>query len=491
MWKVFRAEHQLGPWPIRVLVLAAFPILAAVYVQGESVPRAKPRPKLIVIQDKLPANPGEARWGTASQPDKDRETVGSTIVIERSLTPVAAGERKDPAQPGSTLTIKRELPPSPKNSPPSTPPLPQPPSFPAIDRSLAGSSAAPAAKSAGNSTSKASGGSRGKSTLSERKSAEAPQVQAQTPPAAAVAVVAAAGSPASTTSIHARTLSSRSPSAPAPGRTANRATDSRPAVDKPAAESPVAEPSIFVAGRKKEEARPAQASESKPATAAEPAESRAFTERRRGANEGPLVRYYPGASDVQQANFVTGGAVPNQFPGGPSNALTGPLAERPAWDAFSGWTIVSLCVVAAFGLALALLAFTVILLTVRLQNAGSQIPSIHVEVAQPTGAGVSVPVPVLQTVEQRRPRRPKRPRRARSPIATPTPSSVTSAAASPAPAPATGRVADFGADILGTGALGAILGASRQASSDNSGEREDSILQQIYEDNLNLQRPNE
>ena len=489
MWKVFRAEHQLGRWPSRVLVLAAFPILAAVYVQGESVPPTKPRPKLIIVQEKLPTNPGEARWGTVSKPDKERETVGATIVIERSLATVAAGERKDAAQPGSTLTIKRELPPSPKSSTLSTPPLPQPPSFPAIDRSLAGSFAAPAATSAANTASKASGGARGKSTLSERKSVEAPQIQS--PPAAAAAVVAAAGSPASTTSLHARTLSSRSPSAPAPGRMPNGGTDSRPAVDKPATEAPVAEPSIFVAGRKKEEAKPAQGSESKPATAAEPAESRAFAERRRGANEGPLVRYYPGASDVQQANFVTGGAVPNQFPGGPSNALAGPVAERPAWDAFSGWTIVSLCVVVAFGLALALLAFTVILLTVRLQNAGSQIPSIHVEVAQPTGAGVSVPVPVMQAVEQRRPRRPKRPRRARSPIANSTPSSVTSAAASPAPAPAAGRVADFGADILGTGALGAILGASKPASADNSGEREDSILQQIYEDNLNLQRPND
>lgn len=489
MWKVFRAEHQLGRWPIRVLVLAAFPILAAVYVQGESVPPAKPRPKLIIVQEKLPTNLGEARWGTVSKPDKERETVGATIVIERSLATLAAGERKDAAQPGSTLTIKRELPPSAKSSTPSTPPLPHPPSFPAIDRSLAGSSAAPAATGTGNTASKASGGARGKSTLSERKSVEAPQIQS--PPSAAVAVVVAAGSPAPTTSLHARTLSSRSPSSPALGRTANRGADSRPALDKPATEAPVAEPSIFVAGRKKDEAKSAQGSESKPATAAEPSESRAFTERRRGASEGPLVRYYPGASDVQQANFVTGGAVPNQFPGGPSNSLAGPAAERPAWDAFSGWTIVSLCVVVAFGLALALLAFTVILLTVRLQNAGSQIPSIHVEVAQPTGAGVSVPVPVMQAVEQRRPRRPKRPRRARSPIANPTPSSVTSPAAAPVASPAVGRVADFGADILGTGALGAILGASKPASADNSGEREDSILQQIYEDNLNLQRPNE
>jgi len=485
MWNVFRAEQQRGRWPIRVLVLAAFPILAAVGVQGESVPSGKPKPKLIIVQDKLPTDWGQASWGDPHPPSKPRETIGSTIVIERSLGTAAAEGQSDAAKQDSPPSVKRELPPAPKSSIPASPPLPQPPSFPAIDRPTSRSTPAPAGSVVDKSVaSRTSHGPHGKSTLSERAGNVASRTDEKTPQAAAPAVVVAASTPVSLSSSSTRTLSSRSPARPGADRTAHSGTGGRPEAAKPGAEAALAEPSIYVAGRKKEDARPPQGTDSKSAAASETAESKAFTERRRGASEAPLVRCYPGASDVQQANFVSGEGVPNRFPGGPASALAPAAIDRPAWEAFPGWTIVSLGVVIAFGLALSLLAFTVILLTVRLQNATSQVPSIHVEVAQPAGAGM--PVPVLQTVESRRPSRRRSPRRGPSP-----PSPAVSVGSGAAAGPGPGRVADFGTDVLAAGALGAIFGENRTASADGPSDGEQSILQQIYEDNLSLQRSNE
>jgi hypothetical protein len=104
----------------------------------------------------------------------------------------------------------------------------------------------------------------------------------------------------------------------------------------------------------------------------------------------------------------------------------------------------------------------------RQQSGGNPGSVIRFEVAQPAGGNFMLPFPMMPQP---------------SPTVPPTSQPVGKETPSRGPT----RVADFAEDILGAASLGSILGGKHGPHEDNQCEREQSILQQIFEDNVALQ----
>lgn len=171
-------------------------------------------------------------------------------------------------------------------------------------------------------------------------------------------------------------------------------------------------------------------------------------------------------SAVQPASFFTSD-LPEDRTGGRPPIVAESAASPPGYYEAAGasvpvWQIVGLSVAISFLLALTLLAFSLRLLTARQQIGGSPGSVIRFEVAQSAGGNLVLPFPMMPQMGQ--------PGEQEAPLRGPT------------------RVAEFAEDILGAAALGPILGEPRGQPKEKQNGPEASILQQIFEDNVALQK---
>ena len=171
-------------------------------------------------------------------------------------------------------------------------------------------------------------------------------------------------------------------------------------------------------------------------------------------------------SAVQPASFSTSEFPEARIGGRPlvvvEAATSPPAYYRTSGEALPVWQIVGLSVAISFLLALSLMAFSVLLLTSRQQIVGNPGSVIRFELAQAGGGSCVLPFPMIPSTSQ--------PGAKESPLRDGT------------------RVADFAEDILGSASLGPILGGKHGPQEDKQCEREQSILQQIFEDNVALQK---
>ena len=177
-------------------------------------------------------------------------------------------------------------------------------------------------------------------------------------------------------------------------------------------------------------------------------------------------------SAVQPASFFTSDLQEDRTGGRPP-IVAQSAAFPPGYSLAAGanvpvWQIVGLSVAISLLLALTFLAFSLLLLTIRQPGGGNPGSVIRFELAQPAGGNLVLPFPMVPQT---------------SPMVPPASQAVGTETASRGPT----RVADFAEDVLGAG-FGPILGQPRTERDKKTNEREASILQQIFEDNVTLQK---
>lgn len=171
-------------------------------------------------------------------------------------------------------------------------------------------------------------------------------------------------------------------------------------------------------------------------------------------------------STVQPVGFFTSD-LPEDRTGGRSPLVNQSGGSYPGYYLAAGadvpvWQIVGLSVAISFLLALTLLGFSLLLLTMRQPGAGTPGSVIRFELAQSADGNLLLPFPMTPQMGQLG--------KQETPLRGPT------------------RVAEFAEDILGAAALGPILGEPREQLEEKQNGPEASILQQIFEDNVALQK---
>jgi hypothetical protein len=192
--------------------------------------------------------------------------------------------------------------------------------------------------------------------------------------------------------------------------------------------------------------------------------------RKRDASSGYATA--PVVSAVQPASFTTSEIADARTGGGPLvvvESAASPLGySRAVGENVPAWQIVGLSVAISFLLALTFLAFSLLLLTMRQSGGGNPGSVIRFELAQPAGGNFVLPFPMM-------------------PPTSPTVPPARQAAGAETASRGSARVADFAEDILGA-EFGPILGQPRTDRDKKTNEHEASILQQIFEDNVTLQK---
>jgi hypothetical protein len=423
MWNDDRTGLQPGRWPVSVCVLAILAVIFVTAGSGVSAQERRTRPKLIVVHDNYRPELSQPLDDTAATRKTGSDTAGPASAVERSNKPSA----KTDSSP-SIRTFASDLA-STTSLSPRIPPLPKTPSFPAVDKLTP----SPAAKLPVNSRGHSGAGvkrdgSPVRTTLSEARSSDKPNSASVPERLPSPNLLPQGGKPevglAQAAGEALRPIP-RPQEAAAEGRKRNEqanhaATDAVP-------------PTIFAAGRRKDES----ANLATQAQVASPVQPASFS-----------------TSELPQARSGSGPLVVVESAGSP------PVYYRAGGESLPAWQIVGLSVAISFSLALALLAFSLLLLTLRQQPGGSFGSVVRFEVAQPAGGNITLPFPMP-------------------------PPSQPMGQVTPSRGP--GRVADFAEDILSAAAFGSILGEKRGPQEDNTKEREESILQQIFEDNVALQ----
>jgi hypothetical protein len=426
---------QPGRGRISALVLTAVALVAATWVWGVAAQERRPRPKVIVVQDGPKPYLTESHGGVPVAGNSLPDAKVPGIAFERSLkTPIKSEDSP------SGKMLARERPKELEPVSPRIPPLPEVPNFPAVDRPppipITQSPLRKAGWTASGSQPEAASE---RNTLSKRRTPEdrrAGSEPGRLPLADSASRNGTLQEPFVGPGADALRSLPLQPTASVEGRRKEELANQV----KAEAVGPDVPPMIFVAGRK------------------------------RDASSGHAAA--PMASAVQPASFTTSDIAESRMGGGPlvvvESAASPPGYSRATGENVPAWQIVGLSVAISFLLALTFLAFSLLLLTMRQPSGVTPGSVIRFELAQAAGGNFVLPFPLVPQT---------------SPMVPPASQPVGTETASRGPT----RVADFAGDVLG-GGFGPILGQPRTERDKKTNEREASILQQIFEDNVTLQK---
>ncbi len=428
MWNDDRTELQPGRWPVSVCVLT---ILTVIFVTGESGVSAqdrRPRPKLIIVHDSPRPELSQPLVDAPTPLKNTADAADLDSVVERSAEPSAKPDNSPSGRtPASELAITTTL-------SPRIPPLPKTPRFPAVDKLAPSPDTKSPVCSKGHSASGTKrDGSNIRTTLSQGRSSEEPSSASLPERLPSPNPLPQGGQPEDG---FARAAGDTLRPIPRPQEATAAGRKRHPPANHAATDAVASAvpPTIFAAGRKKDES----ANLATQTHVASPVQPASFS-----------------ASELPQAGSGSGPLVVVESAGSP------PIYYRTSGENLPAWQIVGLSVAISFSLALVLLAFSLLLLALRQQPGGSPGSVVRFEFAQPAGGSLALPFPMPPPTQPTGPDTPSR---------------------------GPGRVADFAKDILGAAAFDAILREKPGPQADNAKEREESILQQIFEDNVALQK---